>query len=99
MTDEKCYRSAIEGYGCRDTEPTWAERRRRDSAPHTHAAKVRGRGSQPAGTSDGDHEDRDPESNPDGSVDVYFGPHPPTGKERNWIPTVPGRGWFTILRL
>lgn len=39
------------------------------------------------------------ESNPDGSVDVYFGPHPPTGKERNWIQTVPGKGWFTILRL
>jgi len=38
-------------------------------------------------------------ANPDGSVDVYFGPKAPTGKESNWIQTVPGKGWFTILRL
>jgi hypothetical protein len=37
--------------------------------------------------------------NPDGSVDVYFGPKAPAGKESNWIQTVPGKGWFTILRL
>jgi len=37
--------------------------------------------------------------NPDGSVDVYFGPKPPAGKEKNWVQTVPGRGWNTILRL
>ena len=24
---------------------------------------------------------------------------PPKGKEANWIQTVPGKGWFTILRL
>ncbi len=36
--------------------------------------------------------------NPDGSVDVYFGPRQPAGKV-NWIQTVPGRGWNTILRL
>jgi len=35
----------------------------------------------------------------DGSVDVYFGPTAPAGKESNWIQTVPGKGWFTILRL
>ena len=39
------------------------------------------------------------ESNPDGSVDVYFGPTAPAGKEGNWVQTVPGKGWFTILRL
>jgi len=39
------------------------------------------------------------QENPDGSVDVYFGPKAPTGKESNWIQTVPGKGWFTILRL
>ena len=39
------------------------------------------------------------QSNPDGSVDVYFGPEPPVGKENNWIQTVPGKGWFTIFRL
>ena len=38
-------------------------------------------------------------SNPDGSVDVYFGPKAPTGKESNWIQTVPGKGWFILLRL
>ncbi len=37
--------------------------------------------------------------NSDGSVDIYFGPKPPTGKEVNWVQTVPGKGWNTILRL
>jgi hypothetical protein len=37
--------------------------------------------------------------NDDGSVDIYFGPEAPAGKEKNWIRTVPGKGWFTILRL
>jgi hypothetical protein len=38
-------------------------------------------------------------SNPDGSVDVYFGPTAPPGKESNWIQTWPNKGWFTLLRL
>jgi hypothetical protein len=38
-------------------------------------------------------------ANADGSVDVYFGPTAPAGKESNWIQTVPGKGWFTLLRL
>jgi hypothetical protein len=37
--------------------------------------------------------------NADGSVDVYFGPKAPTGKESNWVQTLPGKGWFTLLRL
>jgi len=37
--------------------------------------------------------------NADGSIDVYFGPEAPAGKESNWIQTVSGKGWFTILRL
>lgn len=37
--------------------------------------------------------------NVDGSVDLYFGPKPPAGKEHNWIQTVPDKGWFTIFRL
>jgi hypothetical protein len=37
--------------------------------------------------------------NPDGSIDVYFGPKPPAGEEKNWIQTAPGKGWNTILRL
>jgi hypothetical protein len=39
------------------------------------------------------------EENPDGSVDIYFGPEAPEGKENNWIETVPGKSWFVILRL
>lgn len=36
----------------------------------------------------------------DGSTTVYFGPTQPEGVARgNWIETVPGKGWFTILRL
>jgi hypothetical protein len=31
-------------------------------------------------------------------VDVYFGPEMPAGKEKNWIQTVPGRGWFPMVR-
>ncbi len=38
-------------------------------------------------------------ANADGSVDVYFGPKPPKGFEKNWIPTVEGRSWFTYFRL
>ena len=37
--------------------------------------------------------------NADGSVDLYFGPKPPRGKEQNWIETVPNKSWFPILRL
>ena len=37
--------------------------------------------------------------NADGSVNLYFGPAAPAGKENNWIQTVPGKGWFAILRL
>jgi hypothetical protein len=37
--------------------------------------------------------------NADGSVDVYFGPKAPAGVENNWVQTIPGKGWFMILRL
>src|SRR5262245_17293069 len=39
-----------------------------------------------------------PKVNDDGSVDVYFGPEMPKGQEKNWIKTVPGKGWFPIFR-
>ena len=39
------------------------------------------------------------QQNKDGSTDLYFGPTAPKGKESNWVQTVPGRGWFNILRL
>lgn len=38
-------------------------------------------------------------TNDDGSVDVYFAPEPPDGMEQNWIQTIPGEGWFVLLRL
>ena len=38
-------------------------------------------------------------TNPDGSVDVYFGPKAPAGMQSNWVQTVPGKDWNTILRL
>lgn len=36
--------------------------------------------------------------NADGSVDIYFGPTPPPGRERNGVRTLPGRGWFPLVR-
>jgi hypothetical protein len=36
----------------------------------------------------------------DGSTTVYFGPKQPDGVQRgNWIQTMPGKGWFMLLRL
>lgn len=40
-----------------------------------------------------------PAQNADGSTDIYFGPSTPAGKEGNWQATVPGKGYFAILRL
>jgi len=37
--------------------------------------------------------------NDDGTVDLYFGPKAPAGYENNWVQTVPGKGWFVVLRL
>jgi hypothetical protein len=37
--------------------------------------------------------------NDDGSVDVYFGPEAPAGMEKNWIQTIPGKGWNMLFRL
>jgi hypothetical protein len=39
-----------------------------------------------------------PTQNADGSTDIYFGPKSP-GTDKNWIATVPDKGWFTFLRL
>lgn len=37
-------------------------------------------------------------TNPDGTVDVYFGPKAPEGKEANWAPTVAGVDYFLLFR-
>jgi hypothetical protein len=40
------------------------------------------------------------EPDADGSTTIYFGPAQPEGVKRgNWIQTMPGKGWFTLLRL
>jgi hypothetical protein len=39
-----------------------------------------------------------PQPNPDGSIDVYFGAKAPEGQTRNWIQTMPGKGWFMLFR-
>jgi hypothetical protein len=36
--------------------------------------------------------------NADGSVDIYFGPKPPAGKEANWIYTAAGKAFFPAMR-
>jgi len=38
-------------------------------------------------------------TNPDGSVDLYFGPKAPKGKENNWIQSNKGESFFVYLRL
>jgi hypothetical protein len=40
------------------------------------------------------------EASADGSTAIYFAPAQPQGVPRgNWVQTMPGKGWFTILRL
>jgi hypothetical protein len=36
--------------------------------------------------------------NADGTVDVYFGPHAPSGPAKNWVQTLPGKGYFLYFR-
>ncbi|MBO3275645.1 DUF1254 domain-containing protein [Pseudomonas schmalbachii] len=38
-------------------------------------------------------------ANADGTVDLYFGPKPPAGKESNWISTKAGQQFFTLFRI
>jgi len=48
----------------------------------------------------GDRGSRDPDLqlNPDGSVDVFFGPTPPPSGETNWVQTLSGQHWFSYVR-
>ncbi len=39
-----------------------------------------------------------PATNRDGSIDIHLGPKSP-GNDNNWLATVPGKGFFIILRL
>jgi hypothetical protein len=38
------------------------------------------------------------QKNPDGSIDIYFGPSAPAGKEANWVPTDPARKFELMAR-
>ena len=42
--------------------------------------------------------DKGVQKNPDGSVDVYFGPKAPAGKEANWVYAAEGKNWFPWFR-
>jgi hypothetical protein len=42
--------------------------------------------------------DADVVHNDDGSVDLFFGPTPPSTGESNWVQTIPGRHWFSYFR-
>jgi len=37
--------------------------------------------------------------NQDGGVTVWFGPAAPEGHEKNWVQTIPGKGYSVLLRL
>lgn len=39
------------------------------------------------------------QKNADGSVDIYFGPKAPSGKDANWVPTDPARQFEVMFRL
>lgn len=52
----------------------------------------------PQGRPDISSRKADAVKNPDGSMDVYFGPKAPAGKETNWVQTEPGKGWFAYFR-
>jgi hypothetical protein len=40
-----------------------------------------------------------PTQNADGSTDLFLGPKVPEGKAGNWLATMPGKGYFAIIRL
>jgi hypothetical protein len=42
---------------------------------------------------------QDLRTNPDGTVDLYFGPKAPAGKSSNWTPTKTGGRFEVLFRL
>ncbi|MDW5290585.1 DUF1254 domain-containing protein [Formosa sp. PL04] len=38
-------------------------------------------------------------TNADGTIDIWFSPTAPKGHEKNWVQTIPGRGWAVLFRL
>jgi hypothetical protein len=41
----------------------------------------------------------DLKANPDGSCTVWFAPTAPSGKEGNWVQTMPDKSWSVLVRL
>jgi hypothetical protein len=39
-----------------------------------------------------------PRPRADGSIEILFGPDEPRDPDANWIQTVPGKGWFVLVR-
>ena len=39
------------------------------------------------------------QKNADGGATIWFGPKAPAGQEKNWVQTVPGKGYSVLLRL
>jgi hypothetical protein len=37
--------------------------------------------------------------NDDGSFDIYFGPKPPDGFEKNWLQTIPGKSLVCSIKV
>lgn len=37
--------------------------------------------------------------NDDETIDIFFGPDNPSGKNNNWLKTIPGNGWYLVFRL
>jgi hypothetical protein len=46
-----------------------------------------------------DSNDKNIKQNADGSVTVWFAPKAPAGQESNWVQTMSGKGWNSLLRL
>jgi hypothetical protein len=46
-----------------------------------------------------DSTQKDIKKNADGSVTIWFAPKAPAGQEANWVQTMPGKGWNSLLRL
>ena len=44
-------------------------------------------------------QDQGLQTNDDGSIDIYFAPEAPTGHEKNWLQTIPGKSWFIAFRV
>jgi hypothetical protein len=73
--------------------------RKRKGRPHANANDSGRRRQSP--TARGRHRSSQTpgiQKNPDGSVEIYFGPKAPAGKESNWVYTAPGKQWVSIFR-